>query len=79
MKNGITIDLEDSEKEIVKVTYWTVQNLMPLLNCDSITQCYLELKTLLNNKVQITALKKEIKAPNGTITKYFNGLSLNQL
>ena len=79
LQNGITVDLEDDFGETLSVTFQSNKNLMPLLNFESMTECYLEIKKFLMRKIQITAIKKQIKSANGTILRYSNGLTLNLL
>jgi hypothetical protein len=71
--NCIIIELEDIQKKTIKVSFWNTQNLAPLINSNSFTKAYINLKAKINLKFSITIRKKTVKSHTGLATIYYNG------
>jgi hypothetical protein len=56
--NCIIIELEDIQTKSIRVSFWNTQNLAPLINSNSFTEAYINLKAKINLKFSITISKK---------------------
>jgi hypothetical protein len=68
--NCIIIELEDIQKKTIRVSFWNTQNLAPLINSNSFTEAYINLKANINLKFSITIRKKTVKSHTGLATIY---------
>jgi hypothetical protein len=62
--NCIIIELEGIQKKTIRVSFWNTQNLAPLINSNSFTEAYINLKAKINLKFRIRNKKKNSQKSN---------------
>ena len=70
--NNLAIFLRDSSNKTIKISYWDVTYLNPLVQVQTFTEGYLALKDVKNLKVKMV-IRKKIVERSSSSTIYHNG------